>query len=198
MRRDSPRRKSVERNPPAPLSAPGGSLLWFIRRRHSARLIGEVSECRPWAGIRPGRPSGAPNSIPLPGYGSAGNRPQTEKLDGKHRENLRGKERDPLQYNDTVRNKAVQEVLGAIHYYRVSDGWVVTTSTFSRNAVDRAEMTGIQLIDGSRLLESRSVTKRFQKMLKAEHLPAHRFHDLRLTAATLLVVLSTSKRCKQS
>ena len=35
-------------------------------------------------------------------------------------------------------------------------------------------------------------------MLKAEHLPAHRFHDLRHTAATLLVVLSTQKRFKPS
>jgi integrase len=37
-------------------------------------------------------------------------------------------------------------------------------------------------------LESRSVTKRFQRLLKKAGIPQHRYHDLRHTCATLLAV----------
>ena len=55
-------------------------------------------------------------------------------------------------YQDTTGNKSVQEALGALHYYDANEAWVVTTSTFSTDAIDLSLRTGVHLIDGSRLL----------------------------------------------
>jgi len=55
-------------------------------------------------------------------------------------------------YQDTTGNKSVQEALGALHYYKATEAWVVTTSTFSTDAIDLAFHTGVHLVDGSRLL----------------------------------------------
>lgn len=55
-------------------------------------------------------------------------------------------------YQDTTGNKAVQEALGALHYYQANEAWVVTTSNFSADAIDLAFHTGVHLVDGSRLL----------------------------------------------
>lgn len=46
-------------------------------------------------------------------------------------------------------------------------------------------------------LESRNVTKRFQRLLKAAKISRHRFHDLRHTAATLLAVQGVHPRAIQ-
>jgi hypothetical protein len=56
------------------------------------------------------------------------------------------------QYQDTLGNKAVQEAFTAMHFYNANEAWVVTTSTFSRDAIDLAFRTGVRLIDGSRLM----------------------------------------------
>jgi hypothetical protein len=57
------------------------------------------------------------------------------------------------QYSDAfVGNKAVQEAFTAMHYYDASEAWVVTTSGYSRDAIDLASRTGVRLIDGSQLL----------------------------------------------
>ena len=55
-------------------------------------------------------------------------------------------------YQDTTGNKSVQEALGALHYYKANEAWVVTTSNFSADAIDLAFHTGVHLVDGSRLL----------------------------------------------
>lgn len=47
-------------------------------------------------------------------------------------------------------------------------------------------------------LESRNVTKRFQKILKDAKIPRHRYHDLRHTAATLLAVQGVHPKTIQS
>ena len=51
-----------------------------------------------------------------------------------------------------VGNEAVQQALGARDFYGASQAWVVTTSSFTRDAVDLAFRAGVVLIDGSRLL----------------------------------------------
>ena len=56
------------------------------------------------------------------------------------------------QYQGTVGNAAVQEVVGALHYYKGTQGWVVTTSIFSKDAIDLARRAGVQLVDGYHLL----------------------------------------------
>jgi integrase len=47
-------------------------------------------------------------------------------------------------------------------------------------------------------LESRAVTKQFQRILKAAGIPQHRFHDLRHTAATLLAVQGVHPKAIQA
>ena len=56
------------------------------------------------------------------------------------------------QYTDPVGNAAVQEVLAGLHYYRATEAWVVTTSVFTRDAIDLAARCNVHLVDGSRLL----------------------------------------------
>ncbi len=47
-----------------------------------------------------------------------------------------------------VANKAVQEVIGARHYYNANEAWVITNSTFSPSAKKLAQMNQVTLIDG--------------------------------------------------
>ena len=75
------------------------------------------------------------------------------------------------QYSNTVGNDAVQQVLAAMQFYRCTDGWVVTTSTFSRDAVDLAARTGIQLIDGPRLLELPRLLAEFGAKVQVFEMP---------------------------
>lgn len=56
------------------------------------------------------------------------------------------------QYQETVGNSAVQEVHGALPYYGATEAWVVTTSSFSKDAIDLAYRTGVRLVSGNQLL----------------------------------------------
>lgn len=51
------------------------------------------------------------------------------------------------RYSGSVGVKAVQEVIGAISYYRADCGMVVTNSHFTQNAKILAERSGIELWD---------------------------------------------------
>jgi Restriction endonuclease len=56
------------------------------------------------------------------------------------------------RYKGAVSNKAVQEVIGAVAYYRGDEGWVVTTATsFTASAKALAQRSGVKLIDGKML-----------------------------------------------
>lgn len=52
------------------------------------------------------------------------------------------------RYKGTVGNKAVQEVIGAMHYYGGNEGWVITNSLFTQSAIALAQKSKIKLIDG--------------------------------------------------
>lgn len=51
------------------------------------------------------------------------------------------------RYSNTVTNKAVQEVVGAIRKYECQEGMVVTTNYYTPSAKDLANVNGIQLVD---------------------------------------------------
>lgn len=57
------------------------------------------------------------------------------------------------RYNDKNRvgNRAVQEITAAIKYYGADKGMVITTSEFTKSAIELAEANGIKLIDGKEL-----------------------------------------------
>jgi HJR/Mrr/RecB family endonuclease len=55
------------------------------------------------------------------------------------------------RYNKNVGNKAVQEVVAAVNYYRTNRGMVVTNSSFTKSAYDLAYANNIELIDGQQL-----------------------------------------------
>jgi restriction endonuclease len=57
------------------------------------------------------------------------------------------------QYSDTVGNGAVQEAHAAKGFYDATEAWVVTTSVFTKDAVDLAGRLGVCLIPGTQLLE---------------------------------------------
>lgn len=52
------------------------------------------------------------------------------------------------RYQGVVGNKAVQEVVAALHFYGGNEGWVITNSTFSSSAKELAQRSGVMLIDG--------------------------------------------------
>jgi hypothetical protein len=54
-------------------------------------------------------------------------------------------------YRGSVGNGAVQEIVGAIRFYRADEGWVITNSTFTASARALAQANNIRLIDGSDL-----------------------------------------------
>ena len=89
------------------------------------------------------------------------------------------------QYQDTTGNKSVQEVFGARHYYNASEAWVVTTSTFSKDAIDLAIRTGVHLVDGSRLMNLPELLCR----------PAQAITDQRELADTAPAVESSESAC---
>ncbi len=49
-------------------------------------------------------------------------------------------------YSNPVGYKAIQEVVSGMHYYNCQYGMVVTTSTFTNQAIDAARKIGIELI----------------------------------------------------
>lgn len=54
-------------------------------------------------------------------------------------------------YRGSVGNGAVQEIVGALRFYRADEGWVVTNSTFTASARALAQANNIRLIDGNDL-----------------------------------------------
>lgn len=55
------------------------------------------------------------------------------------------------QYSSPVGFEAIKEVFFAKTYYHADEAWVVTTSTFTPNAVAAAKSTGVKLIPGAGL-----------------------------------------------
>ncbi len=56
------------------------------------------------------------------------------------------------QYVDPVGNSAVQEVFAAQRFYGATEGWVISSSTFTPAAAELARRAGVHLVDGPRLL----------------------------------------------
>ena len=50
-------------------------------------------------------------------------------------------------YSRPVGYHAVEEVLGALHYYKAHGALIVTNSTFTRQAKDGAQKTGVLLFE---------------------------------------------------
>ena len=69
------------------------------------------------------------------------------------------------RYQGGVGNKAVQEVIGARHYYNANEAWVITNSTFSSSAKELAQKSQVSLIDGHTLLNIET----FLDKWRAEH-----------------------------
>jgi restriction system protein len=68
----------------------------------------------------------------------------------------RGAERIAVQakrYKDKVGNKAIQEIAGALGYYKANKGMVVTNSFFTSSAKALASSNGIELWDRRKLIE---------------------------------------------
>ncbi|MDI6809164.1 MAG: restriction endonuclease [Candidatus Eisenbacteria bacterium] len=57
------------------------------------------------------------------------------------------------RHQNKVTNKAIQEAVAAIKHYRADRGMVVTTSEFTRSAVELANSNAIELIDRRKLEE---------------------------------------------
>jgi restriction system protein len=52
------------------------------------------------------------------------------------------------RYQGSVGNKAVQEVVAAVKFYRADEGWVITSGTFTPSAKSLAQANNVKLIDG--------------------------------------------------
>ena len=52
------------------------------------------------------------------------------------------------RYRGSVGNRAVQEAVGAVRYYRADEAWVVTSGTFTASAKQLAQANNVKLIDG--------------------------------------------------
>jgi hypothetical protein len=59
-------------------------------------------------------------------------------------------------YTNPVGNKAIQEVVSAIAFYKANKGMVVTNSTYTKSAIELAEANNIELIDGGHLSNMRN------------------------------------------
>ncbi len=57
------------------------------------------------------------------------------------------------RYESTVGNKAVQEVVAAVHFYNGHEGWVITNSSFTKSARELAGKSGVTLVDGLDLMQ---------------------------------------------
>ena len=49
------------------------------------------------------------------------------------------------RYSKTVGNKAIQEVYSSIQFYETGEAWVITTSGFTKGAIELARKTGVKL-----------------------------------------------------
>jgi restriction system protein len=63
------------------------------------------------------------------------------------------------RYKDNVGIKAVQEVVGAIAYYKADKGMVITNSYFTSNAKELAASNGIVLWDRNKLVSEFQISK---------------------------------------
>lgn len=52
------------------------------------------------------------------------------------------------RYKGVVGNGAVQEIVGALKFYKAVEGWVITSGTFTSSARALAQANGIHLVDG--------------------------------------------------
>ncbi|MGA2981882.1 MAG: restriction endonuclease [Terriglobales bacterium] len=52
------------------------------------------------------------------------------------------------RYKGSVGNQAVQEVVGALKFYKADEGWVITSGRFTQPARALAQANGIHLVDG--------------------------------------------------
>src|SRR5262249_19575298 len=52
------------------------------------------------------------------------------------------------RYQGTVGNRAVQEIVAAVKFYRADEGWVITSGTFTASAKALAQANNVTLIDG--------------------------------------------------
>jgi len=59
------------------------------------------------------------------------------------------------RYQGSVGNRAVQEVAGAVRYYRADEAWVITSGTFTPSAKELAQANDVKLIDGYALRNRR-------------------------------------------
>ena len=63
------------------------------------------------------------------------------------------------RYKGTVGVKAVMEVYAAMAYYKADEGYVFTNSTYTKNAVELAEATGVILCDKNDIIRIRERIK---------------------------------------
>jgi hypothetical protein len=52
------------------------------------------------------------------------------------------------RYKGVVGNGAVQEIVGALKFYRADEGWVITSGTFTQSARALAQANSVRLVDG--------------------------------------------------
>jgi restriction endonuclease Mrr len=55
------------------------------------------------------------------------------------------------RYTAPVGNKAVADVVAGMFHYKAKEAWVITTSSFTKSAVELAKSTRVRLIDGREL-----------------------------------------------
>lgn len=57
------------------------------------------------------------------------------------------------RYSDTVGLSAVQEVLGAVNYYKANKAMVITNNYYTKPAIRLANVNNVQLIDRDQLIQ---------------------------------------------
>lgn len=57
------------------------------------------------------------------------------------------------RYSKPVGNRAVQEIVAAIPYYGATEGWVITTSSYTNSAINLANANNIRLIGWNGLIK---------------------------------------------
>jgi restriction system protein len=57
------------------------------------------------------------------------------------------------RWTGLVGNGAVQATFAGMAHYQTDEGWIITTSTFTKSARELARSTSVRLIDGKELSE---------------------------------------------
>lgn len=57
------------------------------------------------------------------------------------------------RWTGAVGNRAVQETFAGMFFYKVREAWLITTSFFTRSAIEAAKENGVRLVDGEELAE---------------------------------------------